>query len=269
MIKDEELEELIETIQHIYGYDFSGYARASFKRRVNRLLILDNIPSFAELIYKIRTDGIYFSKVVEELSVNVTEMFRDPHMYKKLREILPALIVKPVIRIWHAGCATGEEVYSMAILLEELGLLSKSMIYATDINAAAIQNISSGIFPLSKMKLYSENYIQAGGTEDFSGYYTAKYDLVKFHERFSKKIIVSTHNLVSDRSFNEFQVIFCRNVLIYFDKSLQDQVLQLFDNSLEKLGLLVLGTKENIRFSSIAGKYSQIENSEKIWRKHE
>lgn len=267
MIRDEELTELFQVIDQIYGYDFNGYAKASLKRRVNRLMIIDSIPSFAELIYRIKTDRNYFEHMVEELSVNVTEMFRDPHLYKKLREILPSLAVKPVIRIWHAGCATGEEVYSLAILLEELGLLKKSMLYATDINPTAIQHIPDGIFPLSKMKQYSENYIQSGGKEDFSGYYTAQYELVKFHERFSKKIIVSTHNLVSDRSFNEFQMIFCRNVLIYFDKPLQDKVLQLFDDSLEKLGLLVLGTKENIRFSSIYQKYVQIDKTEKIWRK--
>ena len=170
------------------------------------------------------------------------------------------------VRIWVAGCATGEEVYSMAIMLEEAGLLHKSLLYATDINPAVIENIQRGIFPLSAMKQYSENYIASGGKGDFSEYYTVAYDRVQFHPKLKGKMIAATHNLVSDRSFNEFQVIFCRNVLIYFDKVLQDKVLKLFDDSLENLGYLALGAKETIRFSSIAVKYNSL-GKEKIWRK--
>jgi len=165
-----------------------------------------------------------------------------------------------------AGCATGEEVYSTAIMLDEANLLKKSLIYATDINPSVIENIKRGIFSLNYLKLYSENYILSGGKKDFSSYYTAKYDLAKFDERLKSKMIMATHNLVSDRSFNEFQIIFCRNVLIYFDKVLQDKVLTLFDESLEKLGFLVLGSKENLRFSKVESKFIQMEK-EKIWRK--
>lgn len=268
IIKNEELELLIQELYQRYGYDFTNYARSSLKRRVNRLMVIDRLPSFAELIYKVRSEPDYLPHVVEEITVNVTEMFRDAQSFKVIREkVLPILATHPFIRIWHAGCATGEEVYSMAILLDEAKLLHKSLIYATDLNPSVVENINRGIFPLSQMKQYSENYNLSGGRRNFSDYYTAKYDWAKFDERLREKMIAATHNLVSDRSFNEFQIIFCRNVLIYFDKALQDKVLRLFDDSLERLGFLVLGAKENIRFSGIAAKYAAFEGREKIWRK--
>ena len=249
VVKEEELEILLNQLVQSYGYDFSNYARASLKRRVNRLLLMDRFSSFAEFLYRIKTDAEYFSRVVQELTVTVTEMFRDPRLFKAIRdEVLPVLSTHPFIRIWHAGSSTGEEVYSMAILLKEANLLERSLIYATDINAAVVENIRKGVFPMSYMKQYSENYILSGGKSDFSKYYTAKYEWAKFDSSLSSKMIASTHNLVSDRSFNEFQLILCRNVMIYFDKPLQDRVLTLFDESLEKLGFLVLGSKENLRF---------------------
>ena len=267
IVKDDEVELLINSLTEMYGYDFTNYARASLKRRVNRLLTIDRIPSFAELFYRVRNEEEYLTHVVEELTVNVTEMFRDPLVFKFIREkILPVLATHPFIRVWHAGCATGEEVYSTAILLEEANLLHKSLIYATDINPSVIENIKRGIFSLNNLKQYSENYILAGGKKEFSGYYTAKYDFAKFDHHLKSKMVTATHNLVSDRSFNEFQLIFCRNVLIYFDKILQDRVLTLFDESLEKLGFLVLGSKENLRFSKVADKFTQLDK-EKIWRK--
>lgn len=270
IIRDDQLDTLLNELFQSHGYDFTNYAKASLKRRVNRLMIIDRFPSFAELLYRVKSDPDYLKRMIEELTINVTEMFRDPAMFRALREqVLPILATHPFIRIWHAGCASGEEVYSMAIMLEEAGLLHKSLLYATDLNPSVIENIKTGIVPMSQMKQYSENYIQAGGKNDFSKYYTAKYDWAKFDEKLRYKMIVATHNLVSDRSFNEFQIIFCRNVLIYFDKHLQDRVLTLFDDSLEKLGFLVLGTKENLRFSPIAARYRQIDNKQKIWRKTE
>jgi chemotaxis protein methyltransferase CheR len=267
-IKDADLNLLLSELYHSHGYDFSNYAKASLKRRVSRLMIIDRFPSFAEFLYRVKSDSNYLTRLVEELTVNVTEMFRDPSLFKTLRdEVLPILGTHPFIRIWHAGCATGEEVYSMAILLEEANLLKKSLLYATDLNASVLENIKKGIFPLNQMKQYSENYILSGGKKDFSKYYTAKYEWAKFDEKLKSKMIVSTHNLVSDRSFNEFQMILCRNVLIYFDKNLQDKVLTLFDDSLEKLGFLVLGSKENLRFTSVAQKFQQLDAKEKIWRK--
>jgi chemotaxis protein methyltransferase CheR len=267
-VADSDLEIILSDLLEVYGYDFTDYSRASIKRRITRIFLLDRFPSFAEFRYRIKNDKEYLLRLVEEITVNVTEMFRDPFFYKAIREqVLPVLATHPFIRIWHAGCSTGEEVYSMAILLKEANLLGKSLLYATDINPGVLEKMKNGIYPLGQMRQYSENYILSGGKKDFSDYYTAKYDWAKISEDLKGKIIASTHNLVSDRSFNEFQLIFCRNVLIYFDKELQDKTLSLFDESLERLGFLALGSKENLKYSSIGKKYYQLENREKIWRK--
>ena len=266
-ISDEQLELLLADLLDNYGYDFTGYSRASLKRRVTRLYSMDKIPGFTEFRFKIMHDSHYFKRFVEQITVNVTEMFRDPSFFKALREeVLPRLGTYPFIRIWIAGCSTGEEAYSISILLKELNLLQKSLIYATDLNPAVLEKAGQGMFPLSYMKQYSENYINSGGKNDFSNYYTAKYSLVKFNEELHNKIIFSTHNLVSDNSFNEFQLILCRNVLIYFDRDLQHKVLSLFDNSLQDLGYLALGTKETLDFSLIANKYKRLPH-DKVWRK--
>ncbi|MDQ1859106.1 MULTISPECIES: CheR family methyltransferase [unclassified Chryseobacterium] len=267
IVKDKEIEYLINDVYEMYGYDFSGYSRASFKRRVNRICLLDRFTSFAELRYTIMNDSEYLKRFVEEVTVNVTEMFRDPSFFKALREkVLPQLGTYPLIRIWIAGCSTGEEAYSIAILLKEAGLYHKSLIYGTDLNPAVLETARAGVFPLQQMKLYSENYMLSGGKKDFSDYYTANYDSVKFDESLQEKLILSTHNLVSDSSFNSFQLIICRNVLIYFDRELQERVFRLFDNSLENLGFLALGAKETLRFSTIEKNYHQIED-QKIWKK--
>ena len=267
-IRYEELDILLQDLFLQYGYDFTEYSKASLQRRVQRLFTLDKFSSFAEFRHRLKNDPNYFRRFVEEITVNVTEMLRDPGFYKTLRsKILPVLATYPFIRIWHAGCSTGEEVYSMAILLKEAGLLSKSLLYATDINPGVIETARRGIFPVSQMQKYSSNYQQSGGLKDFSSYYTANYELAKFDSAFSEKMIFSTHNLASDFSFNEFQLILCRNVLIYFERGLQSKVLALLDSSLDNFGFLALGTKESLRFSPIANRYRQIDNKEKIWRK--
>lgn len=267
MIEEEEVDLLLSDLYEVHGYDFTHYARVSVKRRINRLCSLDKFPSFAEMRYRVRSDASYLKRFVEELTVNVTEMFRDPLFYKTLRtDVLPKLVAKPFVRIWHAGCSTGEEVFSMAILLKETNLLHKSLLYATDLNPDVLDAARKGIFPLGPMKQYSENYILSGGTNDFSTYYTAQYGRVKFREELAEKMVFSTHNLVSDRSFNEFDLILCRNVLIYFDRDLQERVLTLFEESLGPLSYLGLGTKETLKFSAIQSKFKQID-SEKIWRK--
>lgn len=267
MIDDEEVNILVKDLLELYGYDFTQYSFASLKRRVNRLFSLDKFPSFAEFRFRLRNDSDYLDRFVEEITVNVTEMFRDPSFYKVLRnEVFPVLATYPFIRIWHAGCSTGEEVYSMAILLKEANLLHKSLLYATDINPQVLEKAKSGIFPLSQMKQYSENYILSGGLQDFSSYYTAHYNRGKLDDSLKKKIIFSTHNLVSDGSFNEFNMIVCRNVLIYFEKNLQERVFRLFHDSLGTLAYLALGSKETIRFSSVASDFKQV-GKEKIWRK--
>ncbi|MDC8103480.1 CheR family methyltransferase [Chryseobacterium sp. PTM-20240506] len=267
IVKDEEVEHLIKDVYELYGYDFSMYSRASFKRRVNRICLIDKFASFAELRYTVLNDPDYLKHFIEEITVNVTEMFRDPYFFKALREnILPQLGTYPLIRIWVAGCSTGEEAYSMAILLKEAGLYQKSLIYATDINPSVLETARAGVFPLQQMKLYSENYILSGGKKDFSDYYTANYDSAMFDSSLKQKLILSTHNLVSDSSFNSFQLIICRNVLIYFDKALQERVFQLFDDSLENLGYLALGSKETLRFSNLNRYYHQADD-QRIWKK--
>ncbi len=267
-LKEEEIELVLTDLHELHGYDFNDYARASLYRRINRLFILDRFPSFAEFRYKLRYDPDYFQRFIESITVNVTEMFRDPLFFKAVREILlPQLAVHSHIRIWHAGCSTGEEVYSMAILLHEAGLLKKSLLYATDINPQVLEKAHLGIFPLSSMKLYSENYLRSGGEKYFSSYYSANYNKAKFNEIFRSRMIFSTHNLVSDRSFNEFHLIICRNVLIYFNKELQEKALKVFDNSLNTGSFLALGSKENIRFSSIVKRFVTMDRNEKIWKK--
>lgn len=267
-LTDDEVEIILNDIMEVYGYDFTDYARASLKRRILRLISNDRFVSFAEFRFRLKNDPEYFSRFVEQITVNVTEMFRDASFYKSLREeVLPLLATWPLIRIWHAGCASGEEVYSMAILLHEANLLNKSLLYATDINPAMLEKVRQGIFPLSQMKMYSENYLHSGGKRDFSSYYTAQYDSAKFDDFLGQKIVLATHNLVSDGSFNEFQLIVCRNVMIYFDKPLQDRAVKLFYDSLEMFGYLALGSKETLKFTDVQNRFKQLESKEKIWRK--
>jgi chemotaxis protein methyltransferase CheR len=268
LMTDEQVKLLVQDFLQIYGYDFTGYTHASLKRRLERLYAMNRFADFNEFRFRLQTDLTYFQFAVTEISVNVTEMFRDPAFYQLVREkVVPVLATYPLIRIWHAGCSTGEEVFSMAIILEEAGLLAKSLLYATDINMQVLDKARQGIFPNTHMQQYSRNYHSAGCTREFSSYYTANYNFVKFHERLSQRMIFSTHNLVSDHSFNSFQFILCRNVLIYFEKDLQSRVLKLFDNSLEQLGFLGLGSKESLRFSGIDDSYKQLQGREKIWRK--
>lgn len=267
-ISDEDLEIILIDVVELYGYDFTNYSRASLRRRVARLMAKDRFSSFAEFRYRVKTDKTYFKRFVEEITVNVTEMFRDPLFYKSLREdVLPRLATWPVIKIWHAGCSSGEEVYSMAILLHEAKLLHKSLLYATDINPTVLEKVRHGIYPISQMKQYSENYIASGGKSDFSSYYTAQYNSAKFDDFLGKRIVLATHNLVADRSFNEFQLILCRNVMIYFDKEFQDRSLNLFYESLEMFGYLALGAKETLKFTTVAKNFKQLESKERIWRK--
>ncbi len=263
---DDELSLLLDDMLHLYGYDFNGYTKASLRRRIVRLMMLDAFSGFAGFRHRLRTDATYLKRFVEEITVNVTEMFRDPHFYETLRrEVLPAIAAKPFIRIWHAGCSTGEEVYSMAILLDEAGLLNKSLLYATDINADVVERARKGIFALERMKEYGDNYAASGGKRTLRAYYTEKYSHVIFDKKLRDRMIFSTHNLVSDSSFNEFQLIVCRNVLIYFDKALQNRVFRLFDASLAPLGYLALGARETLRFSGLEPGYTQ-SGKEKIWR---
>lgn len=263
-----EVELLLEGIYRHYGFDFRSYAYASIRRRLWKRIEAEGLGTVSALQGVILHQPQMMEKLLLDLSINVTAMFRDPTFYQAFRDrVVPLLRTYPYIRIWHAGCATGEEVYSMAILLQEEGLYDRSRIYATDINEVVLQKAKEGIFPLDRMQEYTENYIAAGGKRAFSDYYTAKYGGALFNPSLTKNVVFSLHNLVTDRSFAEFNVILCRNVLIYFDKSLQARVHGLFYDSLATFGILVLGSKESLRFSPHEDNYEQINGPEKIFRK--
>jgi len=263
-----EVELLLEGVFRHYGFDFRAYAFASIRRRLWKRIEAEGLSSISELQARILHDPPMMEKLLLDLSINVTAMFRDPLFYRAFREhVVPLLRTYPFIRLWHAGCATGEEVYSMAILLQEEGLYERSRIYATDINEVVLQRAKEGIFPIDRMQEYTENYIAAGGKRAFSDYYLAKYDGALFSPTLTTNVVFSLHNLVTDRSFAEFNVILCRNVLIYFDKSLQAKVHGLFYDSLAMFGILVLGSRESLRFSAYEERYEQINGPEKIFRK--
>lgn len=263
-----EIELLLEGIYRQYGFDFRSYAYASIRRRLWKRVHSEGLSSISELQALVLHEAAAMERLLLDLSVSVTSMFRDPPFYRAFRDVVaPLLRTYPFVRIWHAGCSTGEEVYSTAILLEETGLLDRTRIYATDINEAVLQRARAGIFPLNRMQEYTENYIRAGGTRSFSEYYTAKYDGALFSPSLTRNIVFSQHNLVTDRSFSEFHVVFCRNVLIYFDRALQNRVHALFYESLVMFGILALGSKESLRFSQYEDCYERLDPKEKLFRK--
>jgi chemotaxis protein methyltransferase CheR len=263
-----EVELLLEGIYRHYGFDFRSYAYASLRRRVWKRIEAEGLSTVSALQERVLHDAAAMERLLLDLSITVTAMFRDPGFYAAFRrEVVPLLRTYPFIRIWHAGCSTGEEVYSMAILLQEEGLYDRARIYATDINEGVLQRAKSGIFPLDRMQEYTENYIHAGGTQSFSEYYTAMYDGARFAPALLKNVVFSQHNLVTDRSFSEFNAILCRNVLIYFDKALQTRVHGLFYDSLAMFGVLALGSKETMRFSKYESCFEPVVGSEKIYRK--
>jgi chemotaxis protein methyltransferase CheR len=263
-----EVEALIKEIHTQYGYDFSGYARASVYRRIKRFLGQKHLQSIEDLRKFLFTDSFFFENFLQEVTVNVTEMFRDPTFYKSLREnVLPILSTYPFIKIWDAGCSTGEELFSLAILLEEEGLLERTKIYATDINQKVLRQAKEGIFSASNMAGYTASYYAAGGKRDFADYYTSNYGNVKFNSSLIKNVVFYPHNLATDTSFNEFHLIVCRNVLIYFNRELQERVYRLFDESLVSLGYLALGKKETLAMSGISQSYNFVDKSNRIYRK--
>jgi chemotaxis protein methyltransferase CheR len=263
-----EIELLLEGIFRHYGFDFRNYAFSSLRRRLWKQIEEEGLTTVSALQSRVLHDPVAMERLLMNLSVNVTSMFRDPSFYKVFRdEVVPTLRTYPFIRVWHAGCSTGEEVYSMAILLTEEGLYERTRIYATDINQSVLTVARAGIFPLDKMQEYTQNYLRAGGVRSFSEYYTAAYDGALFSPVLRERVVFAQHNLVSDRSFAEFNVIICRNVMIYFDRRLQDRVHALFYESLPMYGLLVLGSKESLRMSPHEDRYEVIDPREKIYRK--
>ncbi|AIQ20536.1 protein-glutamate O-methyltransferase CheR [Paenibacillus sp. FSL L8-0470] len=264
-----EIELLLSGVHRLYGYDFRNYAMPSLKRRIWHHVHAENVPSISALQEKVLHDRACFERFVYSLSIPVTEMFRDPGLFLTFRQkVIPLLRTYPYIRIWHAGCSTGEEVYSMAILLHEEGLYDKARIYATDMNERSLQQAKEGVYEIGKMKQYTKNYMEAGGTRAFSEYYTAKYNSVILQPYLRKNIIFAEHNLATDTSFNEFNVIFCRNVMIYFNDELRDHVHGLFYESLSRFGVLVLGSKESIHFTRYSDSYEPLDRVEKIYRKN-
>jgi chemotaxis protein methyltransferase CheR len=240
----------------------------SLRRRIWKRVYAEGLSTISGLIEKVLHDGQSMERLLLDLSINTTAMFRDPTFYLAFRQkVVPMLRTYPFIRIWHAGCSTGEEVYSMAILLQEEGIYDRCRIYATDINEAVLQKAKSGIFPLSTMQENTSNYITAGGTGTFSDYYTARYDYAIFRPALRDNVVFAQHNLVTDASFNHFNVIFCRNVLIYFNNALQDRVQELFLQSMEMFGILGLGKKESIKYTGVADHYDEVDPDERLYRR--
>lgn len=267
-IQNIEIHLLLEAIFQHYGFDFRHYAPASLKRRIQHCVREEKVSSVSALQEKLLYNTACMERFLLALSINVTALFRDAGFYRAFREkIVPRLRTYPFIRIWHAGCSSGEEVYSLAILLQEEGLYDRVRLYATDMNEVILTRARDGIYPLDRMRLYARNYLDAGGRRSLADYYTAQYGRAIFHGSLKKNIIWSQHNLVTDGSFNEFHVIFCRNVLIYFDKTLQARVHQLLYDSLVTFGVLGLGQMESIRFSPYESRYEVLDSVEKWYGK--
>lgn len=267
-LEDIELELLLEGIFRYYGFDFRDYAPASLKRRIGSFIRAENLMSVSGLQDKVLHDPACLERFLLALSVNVSAMFRDPSFFLSFRsKAVPLLRTYPFIRIWHVGCSMGEEVYSMAILLEEEGLYDRCRIYATDSNESALRKAKAGTYPIELMRKYAYNYIKAGGKRTFSDYYAQESDRASVFPSLRQNIVFSQHNLVSDGSFNEFNVILCRNVMIYFNKSLQERVHSLLHNSLVTFGILGLGSKESLRFTPHQADYEELDAREKLYRR--
>ena len=266
-ITTQQIAELIALIEKLYGFDFSNYSKASLRRRIVRIMQLQKLP-FYDLKHQLVNKPGFFQHFLEEITVNVTEMFRDPTFYQALNnQIIPYLSSYQHSKIWCAGCSSGEEAYSLAILLNEAGLRKKAFIYGTDINTEVLNEARKGIYSLRKIKSYAENYQMAGLSGSIIDHFTVLYDAATIHNELKQNTLFSVHNLVSDSVFNEFQVISCRNVFIYFENALQERVLELFYNSLAPLGFLCLGTKETIRSEPFRKRFKVINQKENIYQK--
>lgn len=263
-----EVDLFVLALKRRYGFDFSQYAPASLTRRVRQLMHVHHCDSISALTARLLHKADFVTQVIEGLSVPVSEMFRDPLMFRALREqVLPLLASYPRINVWQAGCAYGQEVYSLAILLEEAGLYERSHIFATDFNPAALKRAHEGIYPAKDAQLWSRNYIEAGGSQSLSSYYSARYDFIRLHERLRKNITFTNHNLVTDKVFCEAHLVLCRNVLIYFSNPLQDRTLALFRDSLVRGGYLCLGLRESLDFAPAAADFTAVDASQRLYRR--
>ena len=267
-LEEIEIELLLDAIYRRYGYDFREYAPASLRRRLWRRIHAEKLESVSGLQERVLHDPACMQRLLRDLSINVTSMFRDPSFFAAFREkVVPLLRTYPFTRIWNAGCSTGEETYSLAIVLAEEGVLERTRIYATDINDSVLARAKAGVFPLDKMQEYTQNYIRAGGRRAFSEYYAAGHEGARFSRSLVDGVVFAQHNLVSDRAFNEFNVIVCRNVMIYFERTLQDRVLELFYESLAVFGILGLGHRESLAHTPLADRFEALNADEKLYRK--
>src|SRR5262245_35577375 len=267
-LEETEIHLLLEGVYRQYGFDFRNYALASLRRRIWGAVRDEKLSTISALQDKVLHDPVCLERFLLALSVHVSAMFRDPNFFRTFRaKAVPLLRTYPYVRIWIAGCSTGEEVYSMAILLQEEGLYQRCRIYASDMNEAVLKTAKAGIYPMQLMRGYTDNYIRAGGKQSFSEYYTAAYDNVLMRSALLDQVVFCQHNLATDESFNEFNVILCRNVMIYFDKTLQERVHRLFYNSLANFGLLGLGDKESLHLTAHEHSYEQLANEEKLYRR--
>jgi chemotaxis protein methyltransferase CheR len=262
-----EIDLLLEAIFRRYGYDFRSYARASIERRTKQFLSVTGCASVSEMIPKVLHDKEFFSRLARCFSISVTEMFRDPFVYRAVREkVIPLLRTWPHLKIWHAGCATGEEVYSLAIVLKEEGIYGRATIYATDVNDEVLERAREGVYADDKMKEATRNYQQAGGKASFSEYYHARYGAAALDGSLKEHITFANHNLALDEEFGEMHLVFCRNVLIYFNRELQNRALGLFTKSIVHGGFLCLGAKEDIQFTNVRDRYEVVDGKAKIYR---
>lgn len=267
-LEELEIRLLLEGVFEYYGYDFRDYAAGTLKRRIRDRMGKEGLATVSGLLAAVLHDPACLDRLAGDLSITVSTMFRNPDLFLAFRQdVVPLLRTYPFVRIWHAGCGRGEEVYSMAILLHEEGLYERCRIYATDINQDALHGAKRGIFPLGEMQEYTRNHLAAGGRGSLSEYYTARYNSAIFRPWLKEKMVFSRHNLVTDGPFNEFNVVLCRNVMIYFNQSLQARVHNLFHNSLTTFGFLILGRQESIRCTSRESSYEVANGRQKIYRK--
>ena len=267
-IESIELDLLLDAVFRLYGYDFRDYAKTSMRRRIANIMKKEEVNTISALQDRVLHDPRSWDRFLDGLSVNVSAMFRDPGFFLAFRQhAIPVLRTYPFIRIWQAGCSLGEEAYSLAIMLEEEGLYDRSLIYATDINEVSLRQAREAIYPAELMQKYTQNYVQAGGQRSFSEYYTARYDFAILRPTLQRNIVFSQHNLVSDAPFNEFNVILCRNVMIYFNRGLQERTHSLFHESLAMFGILGLGSRESLRFMPHEHMYEPLVPGEKLYRR--
>ena len=267
-IESIELDLLLDAVFRLYGYDFRDYAKTSMRRRIANIMKQEEVGTISALQDRVLHDSRSWERFLDGISVNVSAMFRDPRFFLAFRQCaVPVLRTYPFIRIWQAGCSLGEEAYSLAIMLEEEGLYDRSLIYATDINEVSLRQAREAIYPAELMQKYTQNYVQAGGQQSFSEYYTARYDFAILRPTLQRNIVFSQHNLVSDAPFNEFNVILCRNVMIYFNRGLQERTHNLFHESLAMFGILGLGSRESLRFMPHEHMYEPLVPGEKLYRR--